>query len=89
MKQHDVSAKKPRNRFSFSNVNGLLIVAAVLTVTIMLAGNTQARLQQTAAELLYTGRRVKGCTWWWRGAPRKNWRRWWRASRRPVAPRPR
>ena len=51
MKQHEVSTKKPRNRFSLSNVNGLLIVAAVLAATIMLAGNTQARLQQAAAEL--------------------------------------
>ena len=51
MQQHEVSVKKPRNRFSLSNVNGLLIVAAVLAATIMLAGNTQARLQQTAAEL--------------------------------------
>ncbi|MGI9410289.1 MAG: hypothetical protein ACR2OV_09475 [Hyphomicrobiaceae bacterium] len=51
MKQHEVSAKKPRKRFSLSNVNGLFIVAAVLAATIMLAGNTQARLQQTAAEL--------------------------------------
>ncbi len=55
MQQHEVSEKKPRRQFSLSNVNGLLIVAAVLAATIMLAGNTQARLQQTAAELNQSG----------------------------------
>ena len=51
MQQHEASANKQRTKFSLSNVNGLLIVAAVLAVTIMLAGNTQARLEQTAAEI--------------------------------------
>lgn len=43
-----------KRRLSWSNVNGLFIVAAVLGGTILLTGATEARLQKAEAELIKT-----------------------------------
>ena len=43
--------KLPKRQFSLSNVNGLVLVAAVLTATVLVAGVSEAKYQRLADEM--------------------------------------
>ena len=43
--------KLPKRQFSLSNVNGLVLVAALLTTTVLVAGVSEAKYQRLANEM--------------------------------------